>query len=512
MLKEDDDVLAKKIENPETGRDIKVSSALSYDKSEPVYKKALQLVKKSDKSNQPEQTEKSNNMPVTNDSENNSRVSYKKAGRVFGINKEIKEMLKAKGFPVLTAFPQTFVKPEEVIFNPKLNDKNKDSTWVVKFPIMDKADNIFLKQVYTPEFMNKSKVKIFKKISKIKTKDIDSLNEKTIKLLKNKNPKVSEAACVIRIVLKTGLRIGSLDTPDTGSIGTRTLQVQNIKLNGNKINFDFIGKSAQENIAEFEDASVASYLRKAMKNKKPTDRLFNVSYGQTANVMAKINPKHINPKDLRTYKGTDVGKNALQDPKFGPPLPISKDQKVLKKEVRAKLKRVFEHVANVLNNTPAMSKNSYVHPVVITDWIHSLGLKPKEVGYKHVLVKDAKLYPQEKQLIETSIHLLKMIKEKEIRKQSLTAILNIAQSKTRRKVKTFTEAINIIKTLNEAPDDQVNADGIKWSTMDELFEKYSDYGDDIDYSDISDDDSYDCEEFPIPDWYFDDNIELLPIQ
>ena len=44
-------ILNQKIENPETGRKIKVKTALGYDDDEPVKKKAQALVKKKGKEN-----------------------------------------------------------------------------------------------------------------------------------------------------------------------------------------------------------------------------------------------------------------------------------------------------------------------------------------------------------------------------------------------------------------------------------------------------------------------------
>ena len=38
-------VLDKKVKNPDTGRQIKVTSALGYDKKSPVYKAAASIIK-----------------------------------------------------------------------------------------------------------------------------------------------------------------------------------------------------------------------------------------------------------------------------------------------------------------------------------------------------------------------------------------------------------------------------------------------------------------------------------
>jgi hypothetical protein len=40
------DALDKKIKNPETGRSIKVKTALGYDKTSPAYKSAFAAIKK----------------------------------------------------------------------------------------------------------------------------------------------------------------------------------------------------------------------------------------------------------------------------------------------------------------------------------------------------------------------------------------------------------------------------------------------------------------------------------
>ena len=55
--------------------------------------------------------------------------------------------------------------------------------------------------------------------------------------------------------------------------------------------------------------------------------------------------------------------------------------------VKEKLNKVFEAVAKVLNNTPSMAKNSYVHPAVITEWLDKLNLTPQFVGYKHITLE-----------------------------------------------------------------------------------------------------------------------------
>jgi len=464
-------VMDKKITNPSTGRQIKVSSALNYADSEPVKKKALQMV--GNKSTAVKEKPKAKSVPKpapvktvnikkeqpvakakvppknikvktetgTEEVKANAK-SHKPKSKSYGISKECVDILKSKGYKDLNVLPQSFVKPADLKFNPEIESKGADNVWVVKFPVILPNGKDAFKTAYTKNFMRKSQAKKYKKISKIKESDINSLEEKTNKMLSHNEKVISDSACVIGIILKTGLRVGSVDENETGNLGVRTLKKENIKITGDKIELNFIGKSYQDNKALFNSAPLASYLSKSIKDKQDKDNIFECSYGQIGKLMETINPKKINPKDLRTYKATEFAKKLLQSKQLGAPPPLPKDPKEIKKVVKEKLAGVFEEVSKLLNNSPAMARNSYVHPVVITDFLTALGLEPKEVGYKHITL--------------------------------------------------------------EAKESKSN--NIKFTSMDEMFSK--NYETDNDDSGISDLDSDECEEYLIPDWFYDDNIEL----
>lgn len=440
----DDSVLDKKIKNPKTGREVKVSSALNYPDLDPVKKKALSLLKKADKNNTSTTSQKEPSKTSTTVKKNTR--SHKPKSNSYGISKECVEYLKKKGFVGLNVYPQSFVKPDQIQFNPEIEKKGKDAVWVAKFPVILPNGKESYKTAYTREFMKNSQSAKYKKISKIKSKDIIDLEEKTNKLLSHKDKTVADSAAILGIILKTGLRIGSVDEAETGNLGVRTLRKENIKVQGNKIKLNFIGKSYQENVAELEDKNLAQYLSNSLSDKQPKDRVFSASYGTVGKVMDKINPKGINPKDLRTYKATEFAKQCLQDKSLGIPPPLPEEDKQIKKVVKEKLKKVFEKVATYLNNTPNMAKNSYVHPVVITDFLKTLGLKPKEVGYKHITMES------------------KEVKNKKY----------------------------------------------NFTSMDEMFSQTKDDGTDSNYSDITDD-MYECEEYLLPEWWFNDQIDLVKI-
>jgi hypothetical protein len=464
ILKEySENVLDKHIKNPKTGKSIKVSSALTYDDSEPVKKAALAMVNKADVIVTPDGAKKN---PAAEPNKNTR--SHKPKSASYGISKECVEFLKKNGLTGLNAYPQSFVKPEEIKLNPAIKTKGKDSVWVAQFPFMLKNGEKAIKTVYTSGFMKKSQVKKYKKISRIKEKDIVSLEEKTTKLLNSKDKQVADSAAVIGIILKTGLRIGSQDAEEssTGNIGVRTLNKENVTIEGDKVNLKFIGKSYQENVAEFHDAAIANYLKKAIATSK-SNRIFDCSYGHVAKVMDKINPKGINPKDIRTYKATQFAKTLLGDKKVAPP-PLPKDKKQIKKLVKEKLAMVFDKVSKMLNNSPTMARTSYVHPVVITDYLNNLGLTPKFVGYKHVTLPEA-----------VELHEF--------------------------------DAEDVEEDLNSSMDDFYDKyeDEYTTTTMDEMFEQNPQFAEGADDSDISEEDADDCEEYELPEWYYSDEWDLV---
>lgn len=481
ILLEADNVMEEIITDPSTGEEMFVVDALELPDESPLKKQALKLVQKSQAIKKPiksisapnkvkKQVKQQKPAPtkvLAPNTSNKSQRSHKPKSKSYGISKEAVEFLKSKGLTQLNVLPQSFVTIDQIQLNPEIETKGKDAVWVAKFPVILPNGKQSYKLAYTRNFMKKSQSLKYKKIAKIKEKDITSLEEKTDKLLKSKNQVIADASCVIAIILKTGLRVGSKDSDSedsTGNLGVRTLRKENISIKGDKITLNFIGKSYQENVAVFNSQSIASYLKMKLVSLKDMDNIFSCSYGQVNALMEQINPKGINPKDLRTYKATEFAKKLLQSKELGAPPPLPENPKEIKKTVKEKLLKVFTAVSQLLNNSPTMARNSYVNPVVITSWLHSLGLQPQTVGYKHITLES-----------------LDMVHE-----------------------------------------------GTDFLSMDQMFSKYKDDGtemtDDVDAlmedinhdlglsNDESNEEYYDCEEYEIPEWFFDPNVELVKVK
>lgn len=240
-------------------------------------------------------------------------------------------------------------------------------------------------RAYTKAFLKKNADLKWKRLLKIKPKDINHIQQTADKVLNNPSAddRLKQAAAVISIISHTGLRVGSIQGfEETGNRGVSTLSPENITIIGNKIRFNFTGKSYQENEAEINDAALAKYLLLKKVEKKGSPLLFSINKGYIDEVYDKyMKMERFKIKDLRTYVANKVAKEILyKDPSTPPPLP--ENQKEIKELVKGKLKSVFEKVSEILNNTPTMARTSYIHPQIIHTWLDSIGVKAEFVGYK----------------------------------------------------------------------------------------------------------------------------------
>ena len=227
---------------------------------------------------------------------------------------------------------------------------------------------------YTSKYIAKNAKIKWKRVQRIKPEYIDGIYNKSIRTLRSRNPIEKDAAAIIAIITKTGLRPGSVTgLNDTGNKGVSTLGPENIKIDGDKITINFVGKSYKQNNAVFKDPDLAAFLSKRIQQKKDDKFLFDSTDAQVRSVFSKrIGRKGMKIKDLRTYTATKMAKSILEKDKFELP----ENEKQIKKAIKNKLKQVFEEVSQKLNNTPAMAKSSYVHPKVIEDWLKTLGVEP----------------------------------------------------------------------------------------------------------------------------------------
>lgn len=237
---------------------------------------------------------------------------------------------------------------------------------------------------YTQKFLQKNADLKWDRIKSIDPKKVEGIKSKTEKALSSPktDDRLKQACAIINIIANTGLRVGSTSGFDvTGNRGVSTLSAENITINGDTVKLNFIGKSYQDNQAEIKNASLANYLSAKMKERPKEQFLFDIPKSFIDQVYDdNMDMGDYKIKDLRTFVATKVATKILfEDPQLPPPLPDK--QADIKKVVKEKLQSVFERVSEILNNTPAMAKTSYIHPEIIYGWLNKIGVEPKQVGY-----------------------------------------------------------------------------------------------------------------------------------
>src|SRR5215813_27211 len=182
-------------------------------------------------------------------------------------------------------------------------------------------------------------------------------------------------ASILRILSTCYMRPGSeVYASEHGSYGIATLRRKHVNVKGESIEFDFPGKSGVRQHRELRDRQVARVIRDTMK--LPGFNVFKYQNGDGKTV--NVTRQHINAyikevmgdsfsaKDFRTWAGTLVCACALA--RAGSELP---PESTLRTQARVRQRRIvaaIKETAEVLGNTPAVCRSSYVCPEVIHEF------------------------------------------------------------------------------------------------------------------------------------------------
>lgn len=208
-------------------------------------------------------------------------------------------------------------------------------------------------------------------------------------------------ATILRILSMSFLRPGSqVYASENGSFGIATLRPKHVKVKGDVVEFDFPGKSGVQQVRILKDHAIAKVVRSLLKI--PSREVFKFKNGNGEYVDVKR--RHINEyirevmgsnftaKDFRTWAGTLTCACALARANSEP----AESERARKKQIVQAIKET----ADVLGNTPAVCRSSYVCPEVINNFETGQCIK-KYFGSLNELTRyrGRKLHPAEKSLL-----------------------------------------------------------------------------------------------------------------
>jgi DNA topoisomerase I len=175
-------------------------------------------------------------------------------------------------------------------------------------------------------------------------------------------------ATIVRLLETTLIRVGNREYAEANrSYGLTTLRNKHVEVNGQKLHFDFVGKSGKRHVVEVAHPRIARIVRSLQE--LPGQELFQyvdedgvrqtVDSADVNDYLREIAGEEFTAKDFRTWAGTVLAAWAL-----------SEFEKIdSKAAARRNITAAIKRVAAQLGNTPAVCRSSYIHPEILSCYI-----------------------------------------------------------------------------------------------------------------------------------------------
>ena len=171
-------------------------------------------------------------------------------------------------------------------------------------------------------------------------------------------------ALIVQLLEKTMIRVGNDEyRRANGSYGLTTLRDRHVSVAGPRVRFRFRGKSGKPHDVRFTDPRLARLIRNCQE--LPGSQLFQ--YVDDGGEVGDIGSADVNAylraamsddftaKDFRTWSGTVIAAAVLAD--------MPRPESTL--EGARQVVAAIDQVASMLNNTRAVCRSSYIHPVIV---------------------------------------------------------------------------------------------------------------------------------------------------
>jgi DNA topoisomerase I len=202
-------------------------------------------------------------------------------------------------------------------------------------------------------------------------------------------------ATVVKLLETTFIRVGNDEySRSNNSFGLTTMQDRHAKASGRRILFRFRGKSGILHEVRLDDPKLARIVRRCQdlpgqelfQYVDKDERVRDVSSADVNDYLREISGADFTAKDFRTWAGTILAAQALQE------LRDFDSQAAAKRNIT----RAIERVAERLGNTTAISRKCYVHPAVIDAYLDRSLMRLVKRRTEHELRKNLpRLSPEE---------------------------------------------------------------------------------------------------------------------
>ncbi len=229
----------------------------------------------------------------------------------------------------------------------------KNGTWIERWPAPAKKGQP-LKWVYNytlEEVQRRAGIKFAE--NRELAKHIPAIRAQVARDLGSEG-KTREVAMVLTLIDRLYLRVGGEESAANDHFGATTLEKEHVRVNGNSIRLTFVGKSGVNWDVSLTDAKLAQQMKQQLSKAKGS-RVFGVDADDVNRYLA---PFGATAKKFRTFHATRLAREELL--------------KLADAPVGQRAQRVNEAVARVaakLGHTPAVSRESYIDPMVIVAYM-----------------------------------------------------------------------------------------------------------------------------------------------
>lgn len=208
-------------------------------------------------------------------------------------------------------------------------------------------------------------------------------------------------ACILRVLSTCFLRPGSeVYASENGSYGISTLKPKHVSVKGDVVCFDFPGKSGVRQYRELRDRQVARVISSLLKCRRTEVFKYQNDDGEFVDIkrrhineyIKEVMGERFSAKDFRTWAGTLVCACAL----------ARNGNRLVDKPLSRKGRIVvaIKETAEILGNTPAVCRGSYICPVVIESFEKGRTMDCHFTTLEEFLgYRGTRLHPAEKSLL-----------------------------------------------------------------------------------------------------------------
>ena len=174
-------------------------------------------------------------------------------------------------------------------------------------------------------------------------------------------------ASIVRLIDQGFFRVGNEKSAKSeATYGLTTILAKHVKVEGNVISFDYVGKWRKSQKRAIEDAEVAEVIEQLRRLREPELFAF-IDNGKTRDVkdrhvneyIQSIIGANFTAKDFRTWAGTLLCSIAL----------AMQGQGASKTERKRKIKQAVQATSEQLGNTPAVCRASYICPRLLDEYM-----------------------------------------------------------------------------------------------------------------------------------------------